>query len=164
MITKFNQNAISISNTQSGDDYPKQEILQHAGFLPVMENAFENVWEGDDGGENDNNYGDDDNSDGNDGYDYDEDFPPTPASLFDYLAGQFRRGTFEMSVVFDLSRAHPRSSSVDVISRIISSKSAVYHNSVLLTLSRIMPRNQGTFSLPAYAYLHFFLLKIALAR
>ncbi len=58
-----------------------------------MENAFENVWGGDDGGENDNDYDDDNNSDGDDGYAYDEDFSPTPASLFDYLAGQFRRGT-----------------------------------------------------------------------
>ncbi len=94
MITKFNPNAISISNMQSGDDYPEQEIFQHADFLPDMENALENIWGGDDGGENDNDYDDDDNYDGDDCYDYDEDFPLTPASLFDHLAGQFRLGTF----------------------------------------------------------------------
>ncbi len=66
--------------------------------------------------------------------------------------------SLEMSVVFDLSRAHPRTSSVDVISRLISSKTtASYQNSVLLTLSNVMPHNQGKFSLLTYAYLHFFI-------
>ncbi len=65
--------------------------------------------------------------------------------------------SLEMSVVFDLSRAQPRTSSVDVISRLISSiTTASYQNSVLLTLSRIMPHNQGKFALPTYAYLHLF--------
>ncbi len=65
--------------------------------------------------------------------------------------------SLEMSSVFDLSRAHPRTSFVDVISRLMSSRTAAYPNSVLLTLSRIMPHNQGKSSLPTYAYLHFFI-------
>ncbi len=53
-----------------------------------------------------------------------------------------------------------RTSSADVTSRLIPSKTAAHQNSLLLALSRTLPHNQGKFSLRTYAYLQVFVKEI----